>query len=214
MNNNEKTVEKSEVNGKNDPEVKIEKGCCGFGHGYNGFRFLKIFIAIALAIFIFSVIAALSHFGRFERGENFRKNSRDRGQYNMMEMMGPGDKAFGRGGAFLNGGQEAASCPMLNGVQGGGATAGCLAHKGARGSDCFFKGADRIFGAITKIEGNKITVMDNANQERILITQATTTIMSVSQEVGLKDLKVGQNINFTGQLNKDNQYEAVWIKVQ
>jgi hypothetical protein len=70
-----------------------------------------------------------------------------------------------------------------------------------------------MFGAITKNEGNKITIMDNADQEQVLVTQATTTIILINKEVGLKDLKTGQNINFVGQLNKDSQYEAVWIKI-
>jgi hypothetical protein len=227
MNNNEKTIEKTEKKESKDENInlesKTEKGCCGIKHGFHGSRFLKIFIAIALALFIFAIIGAFSHFGRFAGRGDFKKSGYSRGQNKMMVSNGTftkgtmmqGVQGFATGGIIgTDSNEELFNCPMMGGIKGGNElNSNCPMMGGIKGGNCMFKGANMMFGAITKIEGNKITVLDNSNLEQILITQATTTIMSTLKEIGIKDLKEAQNINFVGQLNKDNQYEVSWIKV-
>ncbi len=72
----------------------------------------------------------------------------------------------------------------------------------------------RLFGAITKIEGNKITVMTNAAQEQIVLSQTDTVIaLPTDEEIGLAALKAGQNIIVTGTLNDDMTVNAEWITV-
>ncbi|MFA6992030.1 MAG: hypothetical protein WC269_01965 [Candidatus Gracilibacteria bacterium] len=59
------------------------------------------------------------------------------------------------------------------------------------------------FGTITKIDGNKITVLNNANAEVTFATGASTVIYSSTGEIGLAGLKVGQNINYYGKTDKN-----------
>lgn len=71
----------------------------------------------------------------------------------------------------------------------------------------------RLFGTITKVDGNKITVTNNAAQESIVVSQTSTVILSATSEIGLSSLKTGLSIVSSGLLNKDNQLEAQIIKV-
>lgn len=71
----------------------------------------------------------------------------------------------------------------------------------------------RLFGTITQIEGNKITVTNNAAQETVVLSQVTTVIVLGETEVGVASLKVGMNLVSTGVFNKDNQLEAQIIKI-
>ena len=71
----------------------------------------------------------------------------------------------------------------------------------------------RLFGTITKIEGNKLTVLDNAANEQIIVSGASTIIMTSSTEIGLSVLEPGQNIIIAGILNKDNAIDAQLISV-
>jgi len=75
-------------------------------------------------------------------------------------------------------------------------------------------GVSRVFGAITKVESNQITIMNNAAKEEVVWSMATTVIMSSSTEVGLAALHAGQNIVVFGTLNKNNQLEAKLITIQ
>jgi hypothetical protein len=72
----------------------------------------------------------------------------------------------------------------------------------------------RMFGAVTKVEGNLITIMNNGAAEQVVVSQADTIIMSSSTEVGLAALKAGQNIVVAGVMNKDNQLVAKIINIQ
>lgn len=70
----------------------------------------------------------------------------------------------------------------------------------------------RWFGNITQIQGNKITILDNAGQTQTVVSQSTTSIMSPTGEVGLATLKAGMNIVSVGTLNAENQLVATVIK--
>ncbi|MDD2757821.1 MAG: hypothetical protein PHD72_00405 [Patescibacteria group bacterium] len=73
---------------------------------------------------------------------------------------------------------------------------------------------ERVFGNISKIEANQITVMNNAAQEQVILSQADTVIFSSSTEVGLASLKVGQNIVVIGEPDKDKKLVAKIINIQ
>ncbi len=56
----------------------------------------------------------------------------------------------------------------------------------------------KLFGTITKVEGNKITLTDNAAKEQVVYTQSNTTITNTTTLIGLTGLKAGQNVLYTG----------------
>ena len=70
----------------------------------------------------------------------------------------------------------------------------------------------RLFGKITKIEGNLITVMDNSTTLQTAVSLSSTSIMSSTGEIGLSSLKVDQNIVIIGEYNATNQLEARFIQ--
>jgi hypothetical protein len=72
----------------------------------------------------------------------------------------------------------------------------------------------REFGVISKIEGNQITIMNNAAQEQLVLSQADTVIVASSTEVGLSVLEVGQDIIVIGALDNDNVLTAKVIDIQ
>ncbi len=72
----------------------------------------------------------------------------------------------------------------------------------------------RIFGAITAIDGNKITVYDNGATDQPVLSLAETMIFSEGKEVGLKALSAGQDVVVNGTMNSENILEAVKITVQ
>lgn len=71
----------------------------------------------------------------------------------------------------------------------------------------------RLYGTVSTIEGNKITVTNNAAGETIVISQLSTVIVSTESEMGLAALKPGINVVASGVLNKENQLEAQLIRV-
>lgn len=77
-----------------------------------------------------------------------------------------------------------------------------------------WKAGTKIFGVITKIEGNKITVTDNGGKDAVIISTSGTVIVSGRDEIALGALKVGQTVNAAGSLNKDGQLEAKWISAK
>jgi hypothetical protein len=72
----------------------------------------------------------------------------------------------------------------------------------------------RVFGAITKIEGNQITILNNAVKNEIVLSLSSTVITSSSSEIGIGALKAGQNIAALGALNANNMLEARLIEVR
>ncbi len=96
---------------------------------------------------------------------------------------------------------------------------GMMGHGRSGGKEGFFgKGDERenagLFGVISKIEGNQITITDNAGKPEIIVSLPSTLIVSGNMPVALAALKVGQNIIVNGDTNKtSNQFEAVSIEV-
>jgi hypothetical protein len=75
-------------------------------------------------------------------------------------------------------------------------------------------GQDQLSGTITKIEGNRITITDNAGKEQVILSQSDTSIKSSTGPVSLTNLKTGANITAVGTLNATTkQLEAKWINV-
>lgn len=70
-----------------------------------------------------------------------------------------------------------------------------------------------LFGAITKIDGNKITLVDNGGKEQVVVTASDTVIYGASGEISLSSLKAGQSIRAGGATNKDGQLSAKEIRV-
>lgn len=73
---------------------------------------------------------------------------------------------------------------------------------------------ERIFGVITKIEANKITIKNNAAVEQLVVSQADTVIVSSTTEVGIASLQVGHNIIVIGSIDKDNTLTAKMISIK
>lgn len=72
----------------------------------------------------------------------------------------------------------------------------------------------RLFGVISKVENDQITVTNNAAKPEVVFSLPTTIIVSANAEVGLSSLKAGQNIVVMGSTNKtNNQFEALRIQV-
>ncbi len=69
------------------------------------------------------------------------------------------------------------------------------------------------FGAITKIDGGNITIMDNAAKEDMITSQANTIIVSQTGEQPLSALKVGQAITAVGGVDASSTLEAAIIRV-
>lgn len=71
----------------------------------------------------------------------------------------------------------------------------------------------KLFGTVEKVEGNKITVKDNAANTQVIVTLVNTVIASSTGEVGLSDLKPGVNITAYGSYNNSKQLVAKMIKI-
>ncbi|MGE5298281.1 MAG: DUF5666 domain-containing protein [Acidobacteriaceae bacterium] len=71
-----------------------------------------------------------------------------------------------------------------------------------------------IFGTISNIQGNKITITNNSGQQQDVITQSTTLIIENGSQIGLNGLKSGQNIIVSGTTDSNNQITARIIQVQ
>lgn len=59
-------------------------------------------------------------------------------------------------------------------------------------------GVKYVFGAITKIEGPKITVVDNGGKEQVILSESATRIISGGYEIPLGDLESGEAIGVWG----------------
>ena len=71
----------------------------------------------------------------------------------------------------------------------------------------------RLFGIVSKIEGNLITITTNAAKEQVVVSAAETVIMVGDKEVGISTLKEGDSGVFFGTMNGDSQLEAKAIKM-
>jgi hypothetical protein len=96
---------------------------------------------------------------------------------------------------------------------------GMMAERGAGGSVIMMKGFGfgvqslaGISGVISKIDGNNITITDNGNQEKVIVSNSDTRITLNGNQASLPSLKAGQNITAKGEM-KDNQLQAAVISV-
>lgn len=96
---------------------------------------------------------------------------------------------------------------------------GMMAGRGAGGSVMMIKGFGSgvqsfagISGVISKIDGNSITITDNGNQEKVIVSNSDTRITLNGNQASLPSLKAGQNITAKGEM-KDNQLQAAVISV-
>jgi len=71
-----------------------------------------------------------------------------------------------------------------------------------------------VFGTVTKVSGNEITLTDNGNKEKSVLSTSATTIISAGEVSTLGEIKEGQTIYTYGSLNDKNQIEATWISVR
>ena len=88
---------------------------------------------------------------------------------------------------------------------------GVLVPGGMMGRGALIKNV-RIFGVIKKIDGAVITVLDNGNTERAIVSTASTIIVDGDTELSVGDLKVGERIGVTGR-SDDNILTAKLIEV-
>ena len=72
---------------------------------------------------------------------------------------------------------------------------------------------DQIFGTVSHIEGNKITITDNGGKDRIVFSGSNTVIMLGGEVIGLLTLAEGQSITAFGTLTKDGELAARAIRV-
>jgi hypothetical protein len=84
---------------------------------------------------------------------------------------------------------------------------------GSWGEEKEGKGMTRLFGVITKIDGNKITILDNGAKEQTFLSQPATTIMTATGEVGLSALKAGQNVILLQEKGEDKKLELKLVQV-
>lgn len=73
--------------------------------------------------------------------------------------------------------------------------------------------ATNLFGVVTKVEKNLITLLDNSSNEQVVVSLSSTTIVAATGEVGLASIKEGQSLKIVGTMNADKQLEAQVIRV-
>lgn len=78
-------------------------------------------------------------------------------------------------------------------------------------ADTVASGTVRILGSVSKIDGNKITIVDNAAKNQVIMSQATTMIRSSAGVLSLLGLKVGQTVIVTGVATSEGVIEARFI---
>ncbi len=180
---------------ENKGEKKIANHKCGTNCSCSwtklswGHLLLKIFLALVMIALALAIsITVCYKLGRDARGSNTRFGGMVCGQIGNQDRFGEekGGGVIMKGGTatIINAGKEIPPAP------------------------------ERIFGNISKIEANQITIMNNAAQEQIILSQANTVIISSSTEVGLSVLQVGQNIIVFGSPNNEKLLEAKLIQIQ
>ena len=71
-----------------------------------------------------------------------------------------------------------------------------------------------VFGEITQIESNKVTILNNGAAEQVVLSMPDTKITLGDKEIGISSLGKGQAGTFAGFYNKDNQLEAKEINLK
>jgi hypothetical protein len=76
-----------------------------------------------------------------------------------------------------------------------------------------FINANGVFGEIIKINENDFIIKGKGGIENIIIINQDTTIQRFRDNIGLKDLKIGEFVVVIGSPNKSGQIEAKLIRV-
>ena len=164
---------------------------CPCGKMSIGHFLIKLFLALAIIglILVISIAVIMKVTGGVKYGyKHFG--------YGMMRSAATSQ-------ACLSGGERTGGVVMMG--------AGNIAFK-ARGEATAMP--ERLFGNITKIEKNQITILNNAAQEQTVLSLADTVIISSSTEVGISALKAGQDVIVFGAPNADKVLEAKIIEIQ
>lgn len=176
--------QKSDKMEVNMDETKSVHACCG---GHHGRKCSWIFRVVAI-FFIIGLVTIAVGVSRHRAGNEFGEQGRLNGRYSMMN------------------GFQTRNFQGLNNQQGG--MMARFLNDSEKGN------LNQVFGVITKIEGNKITTLDNGAKEQVILSTSNTVISTVNGNVGLKALKLDQNIGAQGVLNKDGALEAQVIQIQ
>lgn len=164
-----------------------EMNCCDHSHGRKR-RCVWIVVKIIVSLLVLAVV--------FAAGMAIGKA----GTFLKFGMMGNNDGQFG---------MQNLRYQMVNGDFG---KPGVVVMKKWR-EENKEDAPNKVFGAILKIEGVKITVLDNGGKERVVLSNSDTLIITQKGEISLSELKTGQDINAFGKLDKDGGLIAETISV-
>lgn len=71
-----------------------------------------------------------------------------------------------------------------------------------------------VYGKVLKVEGNMITILNNAAQEQVVVSTAETSITIGDKEYGISNVEKDDEGMFGGFMNKQNQLEAKVIELK
>lgn len=74
-------------------------------------------------------------------------------------------------------------------------------------------GTVRLVGSITKIEGNRLTIVDDAAKEWIVLFGSTTKIFTQAGDGTLASLRVGQSMMVNGVMGQDGSLTAMMARL-
>lgn len=165
--------------------------CCGLycscGRMSVGHMLVKMFVALVMVALVLAISMAI--FVKFGKGmKTYHQYGIMRGQIMM------------QGCPFAEKGETAAMV--------GGGNMMFRAEKAAPAMP------ERMFATVVKIEGNQITIMNNAAAEQVVLSAADTMIIASSTEVGLPTLQPDMDIVVYGSVNTDKMFEAKLIQIQ
>ncbi|MFH1129658.1 MAG: hypothetical protein V1686_02900 [Patescibacteria group bacterium] len=76
-----------------------------------------------------------------------------------------------------------------------------------------FINAHGLFGEVIKIDANSFVIKGRENMENVVIVNQDTIIKRLSDNIQLKDLKVGEFVVIIGSPNNSGQIEAKLIRI-
>jgi hypothetical protein len=158
---------------------------------------IKAFLAVALLFIFYLVgIAVGSHLTLKEGMKGYRFNVSQDGKFESGYAMA--NQAF-----VAQVPDEAGGCPMKK--AGRACSGGCQ-----KGDETANK---QLFGIITKIEANKIYILDNGNSEQAITSTAETRIIKDGIDAGINSLKNSQNVIIEIETSPDGSVVAKTVKI-
>ena len=73
---------------------------------------------------------------------------------------------------------------------------------------------ERIFGTVLRVEGNQVIIWNNAAEEQVILSHASTMIFVSSTEVGITAIEEGQNVIILGLPDEEDNLIAKTISIQ